>query len=152
VVIGRTGIHAKERDGDQEQDAGEDRCGGKRHRPFRLISLHGWSHSQSNPGLQAVTRTAYRTQRDLFADTVRRWQAAGSFDPEADPDGVAQLLQSIILGFVAQRALAGDADAHAHVSALDALASHCPAGHPGGRALRPAAPPPRAARELVRSS
>jgi AcrR family transcriptional regulator len=93
-----------------------------------LISLHGWSHSQSNPGLQAITRAAYRSQRDLFADTVRRWQAAGTFDPDADPHGVAQLLQSIILGFVAQRALAGDADVQAHVSALDALARHCPAG------------------------
>jgi AcrR family transcriptional regulator len=100
-----------------------------------LISLHGWSHSQSNPGLQAITRTAYRTQRELLAGTVRRWQASGSFDPGADPEGAAQLLQSIILGFVAQRALAGDADVQAHVSALDALS-----GHPDAGALRPMAP------------
>ena len=57
----------------------------------------------------------------LFADAVRRWQAAGTFDPSADPEGVAQLLQSITLGFVAQRALAGDADVQAHVDALEAL-------------------------------
>jgi AcrR family transcriptional regulator len=107
-----------------------------------LVSLHGWSHSQSDPGLGAITRAAYLSQRDLFAGTVRRWQAAGTFDPDADPEGVAQLLQSIILGFVAQRALAGDADVQAHVSALDALARHCPAGHPGDRALCPTAPGP----------
>jgi AcrR family transcriptional regulator len=86
-----------------------------------LVSLHGWSHSQSDPALKAPTRAAYRRQRELFADTVRRWQAAGTFDPGADPEAVAQLLQSIILGFVAQRALAGDADVQAHASALDAL-------------------------------
>jgi TetR/AcrR family transcriptional regulator, transcriptional repressor of aconitase len=88
-----------------------------------LISLHGWSHSQSNPELRALTRVAYRRQRELFADVVRRWQAAGTFDPGADPDAMAELLQTIILGFVAQRALAGDADVQAHVGALEALAA-----------------------------
>jgi AcrR family transcriptional regulator len=110
-----------------------------------LVALHGWSHSQSDPGLKAATRAAYRNQRGLLADTVRRWQAAGTLDPGADPEGVAQLLQSIILGFAAQRALAGDADVQAHASALDALTKTMPGGPgagPGGtRALKPAAPP-----------
>jgi len=96
-----------------------------------LVALHGWSHSQSDPGLKATIGAGYRSQRELFADTVRRWQAAGTFDPGADPGGVAELLQSIILGFVAQRALAGDADVQAHVGALDALTSRGSAGHPG---------------------
>src|ERR1700735_3940298 len=100
-----------------------------------LVALHGWSHSQSDPGLKATTRAAYRGQRELFADIVRRWQAAGTLDPAADPDGVAQLLQSICLGFVAQRALAGDADVQAHIGALRALTSQ----------LRPR--PPHDARE-----
>jgi TetR/AcrR family transcriptional regulator, transcriptional repressor of aconitase len=114
-------------------DFGKDKPGGI---DRLLVSLHGWSHAQSNPGLQAVTRAGYRTQRELLADVVRRWQAAGTFDSEADPEGVAQLLQSIILGFVAQRALAGDADVQAHVSALDALAGQCSDSHPVDRALR----------------
>jgi hypothetical protein len=86
-----------------------------------IVSLHGWSHSQSDPDLKEVTRAACRRQRGLFAGAVRRWQAAGTLDPGADPDGVGQLLQSITLGFVAQRALAGDADVQAQVSALKAL-------------------------------
>ncbi len=96
-----------------------------------LVALHGWSHSQSDPGPKATIGAGYRSQRELLADTVRRWQAAGTFDPGADPEGVAQLLQSIILGFAAQRALTGDADVQAHVGALDALTSRGSAGHPG---------------------
>jgi len=98
-----------------------------------LVSLHGWSHSQSDPGLKETTRTAYRRQRELLAETVRRWQAAGNFDPGADPGEVAELLQSILLGFVAQRALAGDADVQAHARALDVLTRGCRADwHVGG--------------------
>jgi AcrR family transcriptional regulator len=86
-----------------------------------FVSLHGWSHSQSNPELKAATRASYSGLRKLFADTVRRWQAAGTFDATADPEGMAELLTSITLGFVAQRALAGSADVKAHVAALEAL-------------------------------
>jgi AcrR family transcriptional regulator len=110
-------------------DFGRDKPGGI---DRLLVSLHGWSHSQSDPGLKVTTRTAYRRQRELFAETVRRWQAAGKFDPGADPGGVAELLQSIILGFVAQRALTGDADVQGHAMALDALTRRCPADLSGG--------------------
>jgi TetR/AcrR family transcriptional regulator, transcriptional repressor of aconitase len=95
-----------------------------------LVSLHGWSHSRSDPGLKAPARAAYRRERELFAGTVRQWQAAGMVDPGADPDGVAQLLMSITLGFVAQRALAGDADAQPHVDALNMLTARSAAARP----------------------
>jgi AcrR family transcriptional regulator len=86
-----------------------------------LVSLHGWSHSQSDPELKTATRASYSGLRRLFADAVRRGQVAGTFDAAADPEGVAELLTSITLGFVAQRALAGSADVSAHVAALQAL-------------------------------
>lgn len=85
------------------------------------VSLHGWSHSQSAPELNAATRASYSALRKLFADAVRRGQAAGTFNAAADPEAMAQLLTSITLGFVAQRALAGSADVTAHVAALEAL-------------------------------
>jgi AcrR family transcriptional regulator len=94
-----------------------------------LVSLHGWSHSRSDPGRKAPAR-AYRRERELFAGTVRQWQAAGMVDPGADPDGLAQLLMSITLGFVAQRALAGDADAQPHVDALNMLTARSAAARP----------------------
>jgi AcrR family transcriptional regulator len=86
-----------------------------------LVSLHGWSHSQSDPELAAATHASYSGLRKLFADAVRRGQEAGTFDAAADPEGVAEVLMSITLGFVAQRALAGSADVAAHVAALETL-------------------------------
>src|ERR1700679_2956068 len=50
-----------------------------------LVSLHGWSHSQSEPDLKAATRVAYGGLRQLLADAVRRWQADEKFDVDADP-------------------------------------------------------------------
>jgi AcrR family transcriptional regulator len=86
-----------------------------------VVAVHGWSHSQSDPNLKAVARNSYRTLRDLVAQTVRRWQAAGTFDRGADAEAMAELLTSICLGFVAQRVLAGDAAVQSHVAALTAL-------------------------------
>jgi AcrR family transcriptional regulator len=85
-----------------------------------LVSLHGWSHAQSNPELKAATHASYSGLRKLFTDVVRRWQAAGTFDASTDPEGMAELLTSITLGFVAQRALAGSASVTAQVAALEA--------------------------------
>jgi hypothetical protein len=42
-------------------------------------------------------------------------------DAAAEPEALAELLMSITLGFVAQRALAGSADVDAHVTAVRAL-------------------------------
>jgi hypothetical protein len=64
--------------------------------------------------------------RGQFAATVKKWHAAGTVDPQADPDAIAQLIMSICLGFIAQRALAGDADPQAQAAPLAALA-HAPA-------------------------
>jgi AcrR family transcriptional regulator len=86
-----------------------------------VVAVHGWSHSQSDPNLKAVARNSYRTLRDLVAQTVRRWQAAGTFDRGADAEAMAELLTSVCLGFVAQRVLAGDAAVQSHVAALTAL-------------------------------
>jgi AcrR family transcriptional regulator len=92
------------------------------------VSLHGWSHAQSDPELKAATRASYSGLRKLFRDVVKEWQAAGTFDAAADPEGMAELLTSITLGFVAQRALAGSADVTAHVAALEALTHRSVAG------------------------
>jgi AcrR family transcriptional regulator len=92
-----------------------------------LVAIHGWSHSQSDAALKAATLAIFRGLRDQCAETVKKWQAAGSVDPAVDPHAIAQLILSICMGFVAQRSMAGDADAKAHVAALQALIQPRPA-------------------------
>jgi TetR/AcrR family transcriptional regulator, transcriptional repressor of aconitase len=92
-----------------------------------LVAVHGWSHVQTVPELKAMALTRFQSLRERFAAVVKKWQAAGTLDPQADPHAMAQLILSISLGFIAQRALAGDADPAAHVAALAALAQ-TPAG------------------------
>jgi AcrR family transcriptional regulator len=87
-----------------------------------LVSLHGWSHAQSDPTLKDATRASYAGLRQLFASAVRRLQATDKFDPGANAEAVAELLTSITLGFVAQRAMAGSADVAAHADALVSVA------------------------------
>jgi TetR/AcrR family transcriptional regulator, transcriptional repressor of aconitase len=86
-----------------------------------LVSLHGWSHSQSNPVLKQAIAAAYARLRALYAGAVGRLRSGGSLRPDADPEELAQLLTSLTLGFVAQRALAGGTSIEAHVDALKAL-------------------------------
>jgi AcrR family transcriptional regulator len=86
-----------------------------------VVAVHGWSHSQSNPELKSAVRASYGRLRDLFAQTVRRWQAAGTFDPDADAGAMAELFTSVCLGFLAQRVLAGDASVPSHAAALATL-------------------------------
>jgi TetR/AcrR family transcriptional regulator, transcriptional repressor of aconitase len=105
-----------------------------------LASIHGWSHSQTDPKLKAATRASYSGLRKLFAEAVKRWQAAGTFDAEVDPEDMAQLLTSITLGFVAQRALAGSAGIPAHVTALESLTRASPAGHDARSSRRSSRP------------
>jgi hypothetical protein len=52
---------------------------------------------------------------------IKQWQTDGVIAASTDPDAVAPLILSISLGFVAQRALAGDADIRAHAAAIAAL-------------------------------
>ena len=92
-----------------------------------LVSLHGWSHSQSDPELRAATHASYAGLRRRFAAVARRWQAVGTVDADVDPDALGQLLTSLTLGFVAQRAMAGGADVKAHVAGIETIMKMVPA-------------------------
>ena len=84
-------------------------------------ALHGWSYAQTDPQLKATLQAGLRGFRELCVPIVKQWQTEGVVAAGAEPDAVAQLLLSICLGFVAQHSLTGDADVHAHASALAAL-------------------------------
>lgn len=85
------------------------------------IALHGWSEAQHNERLRGLMRGFYAAFRDRLAERVRRWQAEGEVAASADPQDVAQLLLSLLLGFVAQSAIVRDADPAAHARGLEAI-------------------------------
>jgi AcrR family transcriptional regulator len=95
------------------------------------VALHGWSYAQTDPELKAALQAGLRGFREACLPFIKQWQADGLVAGSAEPDAVAQLLLSVFLGFVAQRSLTGDADIHAHASALAALTTGRPA--PGRR-------------------
>jgi AcrR family transcriptional regulator len=87
-----------------------------------VVALHGWSHSRTDPELRERLQAVHRTMRNQCARVCRRWQAAGELSPAADTTAVAQLMVSIMLGYIAQRSLAGNADVRTHIAALTAIA------------------------------
>jgi len=102
------------------------------------VALHGWSYAQTDPALKAALRAGLRGFREACIPFIKQWQADGVVAASAQPDAVAQLLLSIFLGFVAQRSLTGDADIHAHASALAALTTAQPASGRLAGKTRPA--------------
>jgi AcrR family transcriptional regulator len=94
-------------------------------------AVHGWSYSQTDPDLKVIVRASIQGFRERFVPVVRQWQTDGVIAAGVEPQAVAQLIVTIALGFVAQRALTGDGDVRAHADALAAL-SVSPGAHPAG--------------------
>jgi AcrR family transcriptional regulator len=84
-------------------------------------AIHGWSYAQTDPELKAAVRATIQGFRELCVPIIKQWQTDGVIASDVEPGAVAQLIVTIALGFVAQRALTGDADVRAHASALAAL-------------------------------
>lgn len=85
------------------------------------IAIHGWSEAQRNERLRATVAGFYGAFRGRLAEVAERWRAAGTIDPSADPEYVAKMLLSLVLGFVVQSVILGDATAEAHACGLAAL-------------------------------
>ena len=101
------------------------------------VALHGWSYAQTDPKLKAALQAGLWGFREACVPLIKQWQDGGVVAATADPDALAQLLLSIVLGFVVQRSLTGDADLHAHAAAMAALSTTPPAG-----SAQPAPPGP----------
>lgn len=73
------------------------------------LALHGWSEATRNAALHDLVEQGYRTFRRQIVTLIEQWQAAGAVRPGLDPESSARALLSLILGYVVQRALFGDA-------------------------------------------
>jgi TetR/AcrR family transcriptional regulator, transcriptional repressor of aconitase len=85
------------------------------------LSVHGWSQAQTSPDLKDGVSAAYSAFRGRLAEVCGRWQDEGLVRKSARPAEVAELLLSVVLGYVAQRALTGQGSAESHSEGLAAL-------------------------------
>lgn len=76
---------------------------------FKRLALLGWSEAQRNEELRAIMQGFYTGFRDQLAEATKVWAAMGMIEPTASPENVSQALLCVILGFVVQAALLGDA-------------------------------------------
>lgn len=85
------------------------------------LAVHGWSQAQTTKELKDGVSAAYSAFRTQLADVCRRWQDEGTVPGSAEPAEVAELLLSVVLGYVAQKALTGQGNAESHAGGLSAL-------------------------------
>ena len=85
------------------------------------VALPTWAEAVRNESIRSVVAQAYRHLRHRMQDLVERLQAAGRFDPEADPEQVAQVLFGLMPGFVLQRVILGDITAESYAAGLSDL-------------------------------
>jgi TetR/AcrR family transcriptional regulator, transcriptional repressor of aconitase len=85
------------------------------------LAVHGWSQAQTTPELKGGVGAAYSAFRSQLEDVCRRWQEDGTVDGSAVPAEVAELLLSVVLGYVAQKALTGQGSGQSHAGGLSAL-------------------------------
>lgn len=96
--------------------------------------LNGWGEALSNEELEALVRRAYLGFRSQLRGVVEAWQEAGIVAESVDPADLAATFHSMLLGYIAQLALMGEADPKAHARGVAALmASTVVGGKPDAR-------------------
>jgi AcrR family transcriptional regulator len=90
------------------------------------IALQAWAEAVHNPAIAAIAAEKYTILRNHYATVVRRAQADGTLDPDANPDHVAQALFGMLPGFILQRLLLGDVTADSYADGIDALLGSTP--------------------------
>jgi AcrR family transcriptional regulator len=85
------------------------------------VAVHVWGYALTDAEAKGVLEAGFQTFREQCVPLVKLWQADGVVDPDVDPHAVAELIVSIALGFVVQRAFDGVADAQVHSQAVAAL-------------------------------
>lgn len=76
---------------------------------LKRIALLGWSEAQRNENLRVTMRGFYAAFRDLLATAAVRWKQSGLLQEGSSPEDVAKALLAVILGFVVEAAIIGDA-------------------------------------------
>jgi AcrR family transcriptional regulator len=85
------------------------------------IAVQAWAEALRNEDIRQIAKGKYCKLRNHFLVIARRAQADGTLDPDVDPEHVAQVMFSMIPGFVLQRLLIGDITPATYKAGLRAL-------------------------------
>lgn len=85
------------------------------------VAVQAWAEALRNDSIREVAKGKYCQLRNHFVVIARRAQADGTLDPDANPEHVAQVMFSMIPGFVLQRLLIGDVTPATYKAGLRAL-------------------------------
>jgi len=85
------------------------------------LAVQAWAESLRNPAVHTVVGNAYRTIRGYFLEVARRAQATGRLPRDADPQALAAVMFSTVIGFLLQRLLLGDVDPAGYGAAVGVL-------------------------------
>lgn len=85
------------------------------------VAVQAWAESLRNDSIRDVAKGKYCQLRNHFVVIARRAQTDGTLDPDVDPEHVAQVMFSMVPGFVLQRLLIGDITPATYKAGLRAL-------------------------------
>jgi hypothetical protein len=85
------------------------------------VALHAWAEALRDPEIAARIEETLPHLRRHYAQVARRWQAAGTVDPDTDPDHIGAVLLGIVHAFALQRLLIPRTDPTHYLSGVRAL-------------------------------
>jgi hypothetical protein len=87
------------------------------------VALHAWAEALRDPDIAERIEQTLRHLRGHYAQVARRWQAAGTIDPDADPEHIGAVLLGIVHAFALQRLLMPGTEPTNYLSGVSALLS-----------------------------
>jgi AcrR family transcriptional regulator len=93
------------------------------HRQYDLskICMACWNEAQNNPDLHRTLSRIYSGLREELVPVVEHWRTSGVVAKNTEPRDLAQMMMSVLFGFIVQSAIVGGIDPESHARAILAL-------------------------------
>lgn len=85
------------------------------------VAVTAWGEALRDPAVHALAHATYRGVRDRLTGVVVRWRDAGHLPADSDVEALAQVVFSVVTGYVLQHALLGDVDPRRYAAAAALL-------------------------------
>lgn len=98
------------------------------------VGIQAWAEAARDPEIHALAAEQMGAVRSALADVVRRAQRDGTVRRDADAEAVAQVLFSLLPGFVVEAMVLGDVTPDSYVAGLRVLLAPVEAADASARA------------------